>query len=109
MHYYIPVSSYSLSALRRALEPDLPDKFPSRYLKVHQGWISLRLSEDSWVDYKEFEELFEHGEYSQALMALGRRAGAIRLYQKLCRSLEDELGVEPQQELQAYFQTILSS
>ena len=43
----------------------------------------------------------------QALLALGQRAGAIRLYQKLCRCLEEEFGVEPQQDLQQYYRSIL--
>ncbi|RLE27109.1 MAG: hypothetical protein DRJ61_01100 [Acidobacteria bacterium] len=168
------------SALRRALEPDLPEKFPSRYLKVHQGQISLRLPENSWIDFMEFEVLLEKGDFvqalglyggdlfggnaltddavimrehlkqravhaalktavgemengnteasldaclialrlepwqenaalmgMQALLALGQRAGAIRLYQKLCRCLEEELGVKPQQDLQQYYRSIL--
>jgi len=28
---------HATSALRRALEPELPDKFPSRYLEVEEG------------------------------------------------------------------------
>ncbi len=168
------------SALRRALEPDLPDKFPSRYLKVHHGWITVQLPEDSSIDFQSFERFFDRGEFSralglyggdlfggtvagedavllrehfkqraiqaalktakaemergntdasleaclnalrlepwqenavlmgmQALMTMGQRAGAIRLYRKLCSCLEDELGVEPQDELQQYYRSIL--
>ncbi len=169
------------SALRRALEPDLPDKFPSRYLKVHQGSISLLLSEGSRIDIDQFEQLFKNGEFSraldlyggdlfpggipgesgiifreylkqraiqaglkvaareleaenpdaaleaclktlrlepwqensvlmgmQALLKLGNRAGAIRMYRRLRTSLKDELDVEPQRELQLFFQSILA-
>ncbi|RLE19958.1 MAG: hypothetical protein DRJ65_19250 [Acidobacteria bacterium] len=169
------------SALRRALEPDLPDRFPSRYLKVHQGSISLHLPEESTVDFDQFEKLFKSREYSraldlyggdlfpgnlpgdstiifrehlkqraiqaglnvasreleaqkpeaaletclktlrlepwqeksvlmgmQALVALDNRAGAIRLYRRLCASLKDELDVEPQQELQEFFRSVLA-
>lgn len=43
------------SALRHALEPDLPDKFPSRYLKVEGEHIALVLPPGSVVDYEQFE------------------------------------------------------
>jgi len=44
------------SALRHALEPDLPDKFPSRYLKVEGEHISLQLPPGSTVDFERFEQ-----------------------------------------------------
>lgn len=43
------------SALRHVLEPDLPDKFPSRYVKVEGEHISLILSPGSMVDFENFE------------------------------------------------------
>lgn len=43
------------SALRHALEPDLPDKFPSRYVKVEGEHIALLLSPGSMVDFENFE------------------------------------------------------
>lgn len=46
----------STSTLRRILEPDLPDKFPSRYLVVEGERIFLRLPEGSRVDFLEFEQ-----------------------------------------------------
>jgi DNA-binding SARP family transcriptional activator len=45
------------SALRHALESDLPDKFPSRYLKVEGEWISLSLPNGSVVDFEQFEDM----------------------------------------------------
>jgi DNA-binding SARP family transcriptional activator len=45
------------SALRHALEPDLPDKFPSRYLKVEGEHISLILPPASIVDFEHFERV----------------------------------------------------
>ncbi len=44
------------SALRHALEPDLPEKFPSRYLIVEEGRITLHLPPESWVDFELFEQ-----------------------------------------------------
>lgn len=43
------------SALRHALEPDLPDKFPSRYLKVEGEQITLMLPPGSVLDFEQFE------------------------------------------------------
>jgi DNA-binding SARP family transcriptional activator len=45
------------SALRHVLEPDLPDKFPSRYLKVEGEHISLLLPPGSSVDFEDFERV----------------------------------------------------
>lgn len=44
------------SALRRILEPELPDRFPSRYLQVEEGKICLCLPPGSWVDIEQFEQ-----------------------------------------------------
>lgn len=45
------------SALRHALEPDLPDKFPSRYLKVEGEHIALNLPPGSEIDFEHFEHV----------------------------------------------------
>lgn len=55
------------SALRHALEPDLPGKFPSRYLTVEEGLVSLHLPPGSQVDYEQFEEHIRRGEWQQAV------------------------------------------
>ncbi len=57
-----PESAHSLlhqasSALRRVLEPDLPGKFPSRYLRVRDETIELVLPPGSTVDFEQFEAL----------------------------------------------------
>jgi DNA-binding SARP family transcriptional activator len=49
------------SALRRSLEPDLPDKFPSRYLWVEADRLELRLPPGSTVDFERFERLLTAG------------------------------------------------
>jgi DNA-binding SARP family transcriptional activator len=167
--------------LRKALESDLPEKFPSRYLSVEQGEIRLHLPEGSHVDFEEFEQhianqawesalalyqgdLFPGDLYSdwaidkreqlkqeavraalgtaqqamqagnpvkafdacqrvlalepwqeeavlvgmQACVAQNDRAGAIRLYQKLARALREELDVAPQENVQAYYRSLIS-
>jgi DNA-binding SARP family transcriptional activator/tetratricopeptide (TPR) repeat protein len=57
-----PESTHSLlhqasSVLRRVLEPDLPGKFPSRYLRVRDETIELVLPPGSTVDFERFESL----------------------------------------------------
>jgi DNA-binding SARP family transcriptional activator len=57
------------SALRRALEPELPDKFPSRYLEVEEGQIALCLPPGSSIDYEVFEDHAQSGRWEDALLA----------------------------------------
>jgi DNA-binding SARP family transcriptional activator len=168
------------SALRRALEPDLPEKFPSRYLEVEEGQVALHLPPGSWIDFTAFwqylqardwkaavavyaGELFPSDRYAdwaaaprerliqgfiraarmvartrlerhefnaaleacrrvlalepwqeeavllgmQACVGLNDRAGALRLYCDLESSLAEALGVEPQPELQQFYQSLL--
>ncbi len=62
---------HATSALRRALEPDLPDKFPSRYLQVEEGRVTLPLPPTSSVDFESFERHCQRGEWEQALAIYG--------------------------------------
>jgi DNA-binding SARP family transcriptional activator len=55
------------SALRRALESDLPSKFPSRYLEVEEGRVTLKLPPGSWVDIEDFDDLIQREEWADAL------------------------------------------
>jgi DNA-binding SARP family transcriptional activator/Tfp pilus assembly protein PilF len=168
---------HAISALRRLLEPDLPDRrFPCRYLEVSEERVILILPPGSKIDFLEFEQCLHNkdwektvglyqGEYlpmfryfewtialrqhyadqfEQALLALaserlsagvaadclslaqrallhnpwqeqaallGMRAAlemndrmtAIKLYQRLEKTLEKELGIAPQKELQQLY------
>lgn len=58
---------HATSALRHALEPDLPEKFPSRYLKVEEGQVTLYLPPGSWIDIDAFEAHCQRGEWEEAL------------------------------------------
>lgn len=58
---------HATSALRRALEPDLPEKFPSRYLEVEEGQATLHLPPGSWVDVDAFEACCRRREWEEAL------------------------------------------
>ncbi len=55
------------SALRRALEPDLPGKFPSRYIAFDEGRVTLNLPHGSRVDFEEFEKHAKDGEWEASL------------------------------------------
>lgn len=62
---------HAISALRRLLEPDLPDRrFPCRYLEVDDEHVTLLLPPGSEVDFLEFEKQFQNKNWE----------GAIRLY-----------------------------
>ncbi len=168
------------SALRRALEPGLPDKFPSRYLHLEEGQVSLELPPGSEVDFETFEALLRAGDWEAALsiykgdlfpddlyadwavlprerlkrlymqalygaararmqagrarealdaclrilevdawqeeavllgmeasVALGDRAGALRLYRSLEQSLREELNTVPQEPLRRFCESLL--
>jgi|GEM_PF-537120 len=47
---------HATSTLRHILEPELPDKFPSRYLIVEGEQVELRLPSGSRIDFQVFEE-----------------------------------------------------
>lgn len=59
------------SALRRVLEPDLPDKFPSRYLLFDEGVVRLCLPPGSWVDHVVFTQLARAQRFEEALTLWG--------------------------------------
>lgn len=58
---------HATSSLRRALEPDLPEKFPSRYLTVEAGLVTLHLPPGSVVDAWDFEEHCRQGQWEAAI------------------------------------------
>jgi DNA-binding SARP family transcriptional activator len=62
-----PLLYHATSILRRALGPDLPEKFPCRYLKVEDGNIMLALPPDSEVDYEAFQTCICREDWDAAL------------------------------------------
>ena len=59
---------HAISTLRRALEPDLPDRrFPSRYLEAAEGRLELRLPPGSGLDFEQFEAACAAGDWAAAL------------------------------------------
>lgn len=66
-----PLFHRATSQLRRVLEPDLPDKFPSRYLEVDEGRVTLRLSIGSMIDFEEFEQRVSAEHWFDALALFG--------------------------------------
>lgn len=59
------------SVLRHVLDPDLPDKFPSRYLTVADHHLALRLPPDSTLDFCQFEQALTHA-FTAPLETLAR-------------------------------------
>ncbi|MCS6826590.1 MAG: bacterial transcriptional activator domain-containing protein [Caldilinea sp.] len=62
---------HATSALRHALEPDLPEKFPSRYLTVEDGRVLFTLPADSWLDVEVFETHCSRQKWEEALSLYG--------------------------------------
>jgi len=62
---------HATSALRRILEPDLPDRFPSRYLETNEGWLYLALPPGSEVDFETFEVHCRGARWEAALALYG--------------------------------------
>jgi DNA-binding SARP family transcriptional activator len=66
-----PLFHRATSQLRRVLESDLPDKFPSRYLEVDEGRVVLHLPIGSRIDFEEFEQSVCREQWSEALACYG--------------------------------------
>jgi DNA-binding SARP family transcriptional activator/Tfp pilus assembly protein PilF len=59
---------HASSALRRLLEPDLPDRrFPCRYLEVDEERVSLRLPVGSTIDFRAFEAALKGKDWQLAV------------------------------------------
>ncbi|MCX8061452.1 MAG: tetratricopeptide repeat protein [Anaerolineales bacterium] len=83
------------SVLRRVLEPELPDYFPSRYLEVEEGEIALCLPPGSWIDFQAFERAIQEEEWETA----------VRLYQGELypQDLYAEWATLPRERLRSYY------
>jgi DNA-binding SARP family transcriptional activator len=66
-----PLFHRATSQLRRVLEPDLPDKFPSRYLEVDEGRVTLHLPPGSSLDFEALEHCVCNEQWSEALALYG--------------------------------------
>ncbi|MGA9397558.1 MAG: BTAD domain-containing putative transcriptional regulator [Anaerolineaceae bacterium] len=62
---------HATSTLRRLLEPNLPDKFPSCFLDVRNEQIHLILPPGSRLDYEEFLDHCRNKRYDQAIGLYG--------------------------------------
>lgn len=60
------------STIRRILEPDLPERFPSRYLKVEGDRVFLQLPPGSYLDFEAFEPQLRAAIQADKLPALQR-------------------------------------
>jgi DNA-binding SARP family transcriptional activator len=49
------------------LEPELPEKFPSRYIKVVEGLVSLTVPEGTQIDFEAFESACQEQDWEKAL------------------------------------------
>lgn len=90
---------HATSALRRILEPDLPDKFPSRYLAVEEGQVTLILPPGSWADLEAFEAHCRLGAWEEALESYGGDLLPDYAY--------DEWALAPRERLALFYQRAL--
>jgi DNA-binding SARP family transcriptional activator len=67
----LPLLHRATSTLRRVLEPDLPDKFPSRYLEVDEGRVTLHVPIESRLDFAQFEQQVKDQLWPAALALYG--------------------------------------
>lgn len=59
---------HAISALRRLLEPGLPDRrFPSRYLEVSEERVTLKIPAGSSIDFLEFEQYVQKKDWEKAI------------------------------------------
>jgi DNA-binding SARP family transcriptional activator/Tfp pilus assembly protein PilF len=79
------------SALRRVLEPELPEKYPSRYLLVEEGLATLRLPPGSQVDFETFERYVRQGELDAALALFRGEPFPLDMYHDWAASTRERL------------------
>jgi DNA-binding SARP family transcriptional activator len=60
------------STLRHILEPDLPEKFPSRYLSVEGERVYLNLPAGTLVDFEQFETFIQRAIQTRSIENLER-------------------------------------
>ncbi|MBN2257949.1 MAG: bacterial transcriptional activator domain-containing protein [Anaerolineaceae bacterium] len=82
---------HATSTLRRLLEPNLPDKFPSRYLEVRNEQLNLILPPGSQVDYKLLREHHKNKHFDQALGIYGGEWMADYPYAEWALELREDL------------------
>ncbi len=82
---------HATSTLRRLLEPNLPDKFPSRFLEVGNEQLRLILPPGSQVDYEEFLDHCNQKRFDQALGLYGGEWVADYPYAEWASELRERL------------------
>ncbi len=72
----------AINALRNVLEPDRPNRAPSKYIVTQTPGYAFHLTQDIWLDVEEFERRLNqaHG-LSDPALRLHFLEGAITLYQ----------------------------
>jgi DNA-binding SARP family transcriptional activator len=72
----------AINALRNVLEPDRPNRAPSKYIVTQAPGYAFHLTQDIWLDVEEFERrLTQAHSVGDAALRLYFLEGAIALYQ----------------------------
>ncbi len=82
---------HATSTLRRLLEPNLPDKFPSRFLEVGNDQLRLILPPGSRLDYEEFLDHCNQKRFDQAIGLYGGEWVADYPYAEWATELRERL------------------
>jgi len=82
---------HATSTLRRLLEPNLPDKFPSCFLDVRNERLHLILPPGSRLDYEEFMDHCRHKRFDQAIGLYGGEWVADYPYAEWATELRERL------------------
>ena len=102
----------AISALRGALEPELPPKAKSSYIFVQDENYVLRLPEGSFLDFEEFEQIANKG----ILMADKDEKEALKMFEKakklykgefLPEDIYEQWSVNIRERLKIIFQDVL--
>jgi DNA-binding SARP family transcriptional activator len=88
------------SALRQILEPELPEKFPSRYVQVEESHVTLNLPPGSEVDFENFEDHVRKKEWEAALALFTGEPFASDRYQNWAAWRREKL-------IEQYFQALM--
>jgi DNA-binding SARP family transcriptional activator len=101
---------HATSALRRLLEPDLPDRrFPCRYLDVTDDRVSLRLPAGSALDFRAFEDAIKENQWQTAVdLYTGEFLPALR-YAEWTLAIRQHLADQHETALLALAQSRLQS
>lgn len=103
----------AINALRNVLEPDRPNRAPSRYIVTKTPGYAFHLTPEIWLDVEEFEHLLNRAQHSaDPALRLQLLDRAIELYKDdylITDPYADWLQVERERLRERYFSALLQA